>query len=88
MKNSAHETNARSVISFLIVLLAFGMLLIFYTNKDSLMMPGTFPIFMTLVVLGLGLLVGLLYLISAYHTQKKMTHHKSSKSTSKKKKSR
>ena len=83
MKNSAHETNARSVISFLIVLLAFGMLLIFYTNKDTLMMPQTFPVFMTLVVLGLGLLVGLLFLINP--EKKKAVHHKSSTKKKKKK---
>lgn len=88
MKNSAHhEKNARSVISFLIVLIAFAILLIFYTNKDALMMPDTFPIFITLTVLGLGLLAGLLFLISGHHSQKthKVIHH-AKKSSSKKKK--
>ncbi|HYK08695.1 MAG TPA: hypothetical protein VEW42_04320 [Candidatus Eisenbacteria bacterium] len=61
------EHNIKSILALLILLVAFSILLIFSTNKDALMAPGVFPLFMTLATVGLGLLVGLLFLVNNSH---------------------
>ena len=90
MDNSAHHhhRNAKSVVSLLILLIAFMILVIFSANKEDLMQPDVFPMFITLAAVGLTLLTGLLFLVGKEHKPAKAraSHKSSKKSTSKKKK--
>lgn len=60
-----HESNAKSAIALLIVLLAFGMFVLFYTNKDAIIDSGDLKSVMTVIIMGMGFLIGLLYLVNA-----------------------
>jgi len=61
-----HEKNARAVLSLVILLLAFGILIVFYNNKDNIIMGGNFQQFMYLAGLALVFLVALLYLVNPH----------------------
>ena len=65
-----HEDNAKAVISLIILLLAFGILLIFYNYKDSIIASGNFQQFVFLAATGMVFLVGLLFLINPHHKKK------------------
>jgi uncharacterized membrane protein len=81
------EKNVKSILALLILLVAFSILLIFSTNKDTLMAPEVFPMFMTFSTVGLGLLVGLLFLVNKnHHTPTKAKKVAVSKSSRKKRK--
>jgi uncharacterized ion transporter superfamily protein YfcC len=56
--------DTKTIISFLIVLLAFSCLLLFYRYHDTILSTGYFNLFMTLVFIAMGLFVGLLFLLS------------------------
>jgi drug/metabolite transporter (DMT)-like permease len=90
MDNSArhHHRNARSVAAFLILLVAFSILLVFYVHKDEIMQPNTFPQFMVLAAAGLGLLTVLLYFVGKEHkpAKAKSASRSTKKVASKKKK--
>lgn len=57
------EKDVKAIVAFFIVALAFGILLLFNTYKDNIIATNSFQLFMTLTVIGMGLLVGLLFLI-------------------------
>lgn len=92
MKKGSHYDNARSIVALLIVLIAFAIFLLFYYNSDEIMASNNFYLFMTLATLGMGLLIGLMYLANnSQHPQAKAPSHKTvapkaSKAKSKKKK--
>ena len=76
MKNNEHHMHAaKNFLAFMIVAIAASMFFVFYNNQDNIMKGDSFHLFMTLVIIGAGLLVGLLYLIS------NMTHNPSVKSS-------
>ncbi|HEX7041709.1 MAG TPA: hypothetical protein VF189_00525 [Patescibacteria group bacterium] len=81
-----NEKNIKTILSFLILLVAFSILLIFVNNKDALMSANTFPIFMTLSTVGLGLLAGLLFLIGKPSAKVSVRTKKVVHSTKKKRK--
>ncbi|MBI4097704.1 MAG: hypothetical protein HY426_01575 [Candidatus Levybacteria bacterium] len=57
-------TAANAVISFLVLLLAFSILLLFRNYKDTIISSGNFNGFLVLVTLGFALLISLLFLIN------------------------
>ena len=70
-KSQKHEANAKAVIQLLIVILAFGLFLLFYTNKDEILASGSFKSFITLAAIAMGFLIGLLYLLNPSKSSKK-----------------
>ena len=62
VKKYNHETNARALLALLVVLLALGILLLFNSYRDNIILSGAFKQFMTLSAVGAGLLLGLLFL--------------------------
>jgi len=68
---TVHTSSAKAVIAFLISLLGFTILILFSTNKDAILNSGNFKSLMTLIIVGMGLLVGLLYLVNAPSSSKK-----------------
>lgn len=67
---SHHHKNARAVLGLFIVLLAFGILILFVTYKDNIIASNAFQPFIVLTALALGLLAGLLFLSSQEPTEK------------------
>jgi uncharacterized membrane protein len=63
-KGMHHEKNARAVAALFVILIAFGIYLLFYTYQDQIIVSGSFKLFMSLVIVGMGFLVGLLFLIN------------------------
>lgn len=62
---------SRSIISLLIVLLAASIFFLFNTYQQNIMQNNMFYPFMTLTVVGMGLLVSLLFLINPAKAKKK-----------------
>lgn len=71
LKNSDNHTIARSVLAFVIVLVAFGILVLFNFNKDTLVDSNNYKPFMFLVVVGMSFMVILLFLASQSTAKKK-----------------
>jgi hypothetical protein len=86
-KGTKHEW-ARGSVALLIVLIAFGIFLLFYNWQDSIMEANNFYPFVTLTVVGAGFLFGLLYLVNKPEPHKAKVSHKASKSSKKSKKVR
>lgn len=63
IQKSNPHASAQAGVAMFIVLLAFGIFLLFYNYQDYLMESGQFQLFMTLATIGMGLLIGLLYLV-------------------------
>jgi hypothetical protein len=84
-QHQAHHT-ARNVIALLIVVLAFAMFLVFYIYGEKILMDGSANQLFTLAVVGAGLLVGLLYLVSHSHPHKATLPKATKKAKVKKKK--
>lgn len=61
-KSNPHQS-AKAGVAMMVVLLAFALFLLFYNYKDYLMETGQFPFFMVMTTIGLGLMVGLVYLV-------------------------
>ena len=59
-----HEPNIKAVLSFFVLLVAFGVFLLFNNNKDILMGSTSLQFFLVLAVVLSGLLVALLFLIN------------------------
>ena len=83
--NHDHHHTAKAFLSFLILVIGFVILIIFVGNADYILRQDKFHMFMTLAVIGCGLLVGLLYLVN--NSSHKPTQS-ASRSTSKKSKSK
>ena len=84
LQHRDHHHNAKTVTSFLIFAVAVLIFIVFYANYDSILQTN-FQLFMTLAVVGAGLLIGLLYLVNKPHQSTK-TVKAGTKSKSKKKK--
>lgn len=70
-KVQSNESNAKLVIALFIVLLGFGVFLLFNTNKDAILASDNLGGLITLIVVGMGLLIGLLYLVNAKPSRKR-----------------
>lgn len=66
-----YTKDAKTGVSLFIVLLAFGVFLLFYVNKDSIIADGNLGQIMSLIVIGMGFLIGLLYLVNVSKSAKK-----------------
>ena len=71
MKKRDHTGDAKAVVSLFIVLVAFSIFLLFYTNKESIFSSGNFKSMMVLTIIGMGFLVGLLYLVNTSRSSKR-----------------
>lgn len=58
------EKNLRALTMLLILLLAFGVFLLFFVNQDAIRFAGNFTLFLVATFVGMGLLIGLLFLVS------------------------
>lgn len=63
-KRPIHVNTAKPIISFLIVLVAFSLLMLFNTYKDSILASGSFNSYLLLTTVAMGLLVALLFLVN------------------------
>lgn len=70
-KVQRNESNAKLVIALFIVLVAFGVFLLFYVNRDSFVGSENLGSLMTFIVIGMGLLIGLLYLVNAKSSKRR-----------------
>lgn len=59
-----HENNAKAVLAFLVLLIAFGVLMLFNTYQQDITSSPSFQFFVVLVVILFSLLIGLLFLIN------------------------
>ena len=85
MKTAELLTTLKAIISFLSVLLAFSILLLFSKYQDSIVNSDNLQLFMVLVVVALSFILGLVYLVNnSQHVVKKVAK-KASKSSRKKK---
>ena len=62
-KGTKHEW-AKGTVALLIILIAFGIFLLFYSRQDSIIETGNFYRFVFLTIVGMGFLFGLLYLVN------------------------
>lgn len=86
MIHSSHYDTARAVIAFLAVALMATVFIIFYQNQDTILASDVFYAFISLAIVGAGLLISLLYLSSKPQKLKsKKVVHKASHKTHKKK---
>lgn len=83
---SDHHHIIKTFMAFLILVIAFSMLLVFVNNSENIIEGQNFKLFMTLAIVGAGLLVGLLYLVSNSDTRGVTVAKSSSKSKAKSKK--
>ena len=86
--NHDHHHTAKTFLAFLVLVVAFAILIIFVANAEYILRDDKFHMFMTLAVIGCGLLVGLLYLVnnSSHKPSKSVSRSTSKKSKSKKRK--
>ena len=85
MKTAELLSALKAIISFLSVLLAFAILLLFSKYQDSIINSDNLQLFMVLVVVALSFILGLVYLVNnSQHTTKRVVK-KTSKSRRKKK---
>jgi hypothetical protein len=61
-----HEPNIKAILSFFVLLVAFGVFLLFNNNKDILLGSTSLQFFLVLAVVLSGLLVALLFLINPH----------------------
>ena len=70
-KISENERNVRVVIAMLILSVAFGVFILFSNYQESVSDSGMLLPFVSLVFLGMGLLLTLLYLVNRESSKKK-----------------
>ncbi|MEK9143454.1 MAG: hypothetical protein AAB481_02400 [Patescibacteria group bacterium] len=63
-KRSIHLNTVKPIISFLIVLVAFSLFMLFNTYKNSILASGSFNSYLLLTTVAMGLLVALLFLVN------------------------
>jgi hypothetical protein len=61
---NTNKGNVKAIVAFMIVALAFGILVLFSNYQENIVLSGMFQSFMVLVVIGMGMLLGLLYLVN------------------------
>ncbi|MEK7570810.1 MAG: hypothetical protein AAB553_00915 [Patescibacteria group bacterium] len=88
MRKASHYETMRALTAFFVVVIAFAIFLLFYLNSESILSSQDFYPFMTLAVVGMGLLLWLFYIVSNQpHLHKKsLTKTKIAKKSPKKKK--
>lgn len=87
MKKSLHFDSIKAVIALLILLIGFGVFLLFYTNSESMLEDGRVYPFVILGTICLSLLLGLLYLVNnSKHSHVKVHKAVTSKAVAKKRK--
>jgi hypothetical protein len=59
-----HETNIKAVLSLFVLLIAFGVFLLFNNIQDELVKSPSLQFFLVLVVILSALLIGLLFLVN------------------------
>jgi len=59
-----HEPNIKAILSLFVLLIAFGVFLLFYNTKDVLVDSYSLQFFLVLAVVLSGLLISLLFLIN------------------------
>ncbi len=59
-----NDTNARAILTLLVLLVAFGVYLLFNNYQDNLLNSPAMILFLILVFMLFGLLLALLYLIN------------------------
>ena len=64
LKKSDPHSSAKAVIAFLIVALAFTVMVVFYKNRIAILESGNLRSFVFLVFLGCSLLLTLLFLVN------------------------
>lgn len=64
-----HDKTVRTIMALVIVLVAFGLLMLFVNNRDAIIASGNFQMFMTLATAAGGLLIGLLFLVNKSHAK-------------------
>lgn len=91
MDNEKNHTALRALASFLILVLAFAILLIFRNNQNNILENNQFQLYMVLATVAAALLIGLLYFVNKPMPTKakvvkqiKKTTKKSSKKSKKK----
>ena len=85
MKSAELLTALKAIISFLSVLLAFSILLLFSKYQDSIINSNNLQIFMVLVVIALSFILGLVFLVNNSQNATKKVSKVASKSRKKKK---
>ena len=83
-----HHKNAKALLGFLIVLVAFSILGIFITYQDNIVASNALQPFIVLAAIGLGLLAGLMFLANEKTVYRPAKAHSPSKSPKKKKRTR
>lgn len=66
----------KAVICLIVVMIAFLMLVVFMEKKESLIASGDYGMFVNLTIIGMGLLIVLVYLVSQPHSA---SHHSTKK---------
>jgi len=64
LKKSDPHSSAKALVAFLIVALAFTVLLVFYKNRLTILESGNLKSFVFLVFFGCSLLLTLLFLVN------------------------
>jgi hypothetical protein len=59
-----HESNIKAVLSFVVLLIALAVFMLFNSNKDVLLNSPSLKFFVVLVVILSGLLVSLIFLVN------------------------
>ena len=85
MKSAELLTALKAIVSFLSVLLAFSILLLFSKYQDSIVTSNNLQLFMVLVVIALSFILGLVYLVNNSQHTTKQVGKTASKSRKKKK---
>lgn len=62
-----HHANVKALLGLMIVCLAAGVFLLFYRNQSNIIDGGNFKMFMTLAIVGMGLLLTLFFFANQPH---------------------
>ena len=76
MKISDSHTSAKAVMAFLIVIVAFSMLVLFEKGKDNILTSGNLYPFVILAFIGSSLLLALLFFVNQQQAHQKIKSKK------------
>ena len=62
MSRSDAHGSVKAIVAFVVLLLAFSVLVLFVQYKDNILFSGNFQSFMMLAIVGMGLLLSLVFL--------------------------
>jgi hypothetical protein len=86
MHSERNHTALRALASFLILVLAFAILLIFRNNQTNILDNNQFQLYMVLATVGAALLVGLLYFVNKPQAKTVKSVRKTAKKSAKRSK--